>query len=86
VCFEILLDQSKEDELGGACSTHVGEMRSAYSISVGKPEGKMSLRRSRRRRDDNIRMNLREIRWEVVELINLPQGRDQWLALVNTVM
>jgi hypothetical protein len=41
-------------------STH-GEMRNAYSILVGKPEGKRPLRRPRRRWEDNIRMDLRGI-------------------------
>jgi hypothetical protein len=36
-------------------------MRNAYNISVGKPEWKRPLGRSRRRWEDNIRMNLREI-------------------------
>jgi hypothetical protein len=39
----------------------MGEMRNAYNISVGKPEGKRPLGRPRRRWEDNIRMDLREI-------------------------
>jgi hypothetical protein len=42
--------------------------------------------RPRRRREYNTITDLREIRWEVVDWINLAQGRDQWLALVKTVM
>jgi hypothetical protein len=38
------------------------------------------------RREDNIRMDLREIGWKVVEWIHLAQDRDQWRALVNTLM
>jgi len=41
----------------------MGEMRNAYEISVGKPEGKRPLGRSRCRWEDNIRMDLREIGW-----------------------
>jgi hypothetical protein len=41
-----------------ACSTH-GEKGNAYKILVGKPEGKRSLGRPRRRRENNIRMDLR---------------------------
>jgi len=39
----------------------MGEMTNEYNILVGKPEGKKSLGRPRRRRDDNIRMDLREV-------------------------
>jgi hypothetical protein len=41
----------------------IGEMRNAYSILVGKPEGKRPLERSRRRCEDNIRTDLRKIGW-----------------------
>jgi hypothetical protein len=52
---------------------------------VGKPEGKI-LGRRRRRWVDNIKMNHREIRWDGINWIDLAQNRDQWRALVNTVM
>jgi hypothetical protein len=52
---------------------------------VGKPEGKRPLGRPRRRWVDNIKMNLREIEWDGMDL-ELAQDRDQWRALVNTVM
>jgi len=45
----------------------VGEMRNKYNNFVGKPEGKSPLGRPRHRQEGNIRMNLGEIRWEVVE-------------------
>jgi hypothetical protein len=57
-----------------------------YNILVGKPEGSRRLGRPRRRRDDNIRMNLRDIGWEVVEWMYLAQDRGQWRTLVNMVM
>jgi hypothetical protein len=53
---------------------------------VGKPEGKRPLGRSRCRWVDNIRMDLREIEWDGVDLIAVAQDRDQWRALVNTVL
>jgi hypothetical protein len=53
---------------------------------VGKPEGTKSLGRSRRRWVDNITIDLREIGWDGVDWIDLAQARDQWRALVNTVM
>jgi hypothetical protein len=48
---------------------------------VGKPEGKRPLGRPRRRWEDNI-----EIGWGGMEWIDLAQDRDQWRAVVNTVM
>jgi hypothetical protein len=71
--------------MGGACSTN-GEKRNEYRILVGKPEGKRPLGKYRRRREDNIKMDLREIEWRGMEWIDLAQNRDQWRALVNTVM
>jgi hypothetical protein len=64
----------------------MGETRNAYRILVGKPEGKRRLGRPRRRWVDNIKMGLREIRWDGMDWIELDQDRDQWRALVNTVM
>jgi hypothetical protein len=61
-------------------------MRSAYSILVGKPEGKRPLRRPRRKWEDNIRISFRFIGWEVVDWIHLAQNMVQWRALVNTKM
>jgi hypothetical protein len=63
-----------------------GEKRNAYMILVGKTEGKRPLGRPRRRWEDNIRMYLREIGWGGMDWIDLAQDRDQWRALVNTVM
>jgi hypothetical protein len=60
-------------------------MRNAYEILVRKPEGKRSLGRSRHRWQD-IRMDLREVEWEGVNWIHLAQDRDQWRAVVNTVI
>jgi len=53
---------------------------------VGKPEGKRSLGRSRRRWEDNIKMDLQEVGCEGMELIDLAQDRDRWRALVNVAM
>jgi hypothetical protein len=64
----------------------MGDRRNAYRIFIGKPEGKRPLGRPRRKLVDNIKMDLREIEWDGVDLIDLPQDRDQWRALVNTVM
>jgi ribosome biogenesis protein Nip4 len=64
----------------------MGEMRRAYNILVGKPEGKMPLGRPRDRWESNIRTDIREIGCKVVDWMYLAQGRDQWQAVVNTVM
>jgi hypothetical protein len=64
----------------------MGETRNAYSILVGKPEGKRPLGRPRRRWVDNIEIDLREIGWDGMDWIELAQDRGQWRALVNTVM
>jgi hypothetical protein len=49
----------------------MGEVRIAYSILVGKPEGKRPVGRPRRRWEDNIRTDLREIEWEGVHWMHL---------------
>jgi hypothetical protein len=70
--------------MGRACSTN-GE-KNAYRILVGKLEVKRQPGRPRRKWEDNIRMDLREIGWGDRDWIDLAQDRDQWRALVNTVM
>jgi hypothetical protein len=62
------------------------QTRNSYRILVGKPEGKRPLGRPRRRCVDNIKMDLREIGWDGRDWIELAQDRDQWRALLNTVM
>jgi hypothetical protein len=64
----------------------IREKRNACRVLVGKPEGKRQLGRSRRRWVDNIKMDLREIGWGGMDWIDLVQDRDQWWALVDTVM
>jgi hypothetical protein len=64
----------------------MGEKMAACRILVGEPEGKRPLGRPRRRWADNIKMDLREIGWDGTDYIDLAQDRDQWRALVNTVM
>jgi hypothetical protein len=63
----------------------MGEKRNACRILVGKPEGKGPLGRPRCR-EDNIKMDLREIGWGGMDWIGLAQDGDQWRAPVNTVM
>jgi hypothetical protein len=63
----------------------MGEKRNAYRL-VGKREGRRPLGRPRRRRLDNIRMDLVEVGWGDVVWIGLVQDRDRWRALVNLVL
>jgi hypothetical protein len=71
--------------MGRACITN-GEKRNAYRILVGKPEGKRPIGIPRRRWVDSFKMDLREIGRGGMEWIDVAQDRDQWRALVNTVM
>jgi hypothetical protein len=64
----------------------MGDKRNAHNILVGTPEGKRLLGRPIRPWEDNIRMDLKEIGREGVDWIHLSQDRDQWRAVVNTVM
>ena len=50
-----------------------------------KPEGKRPLGRPRRRWEDNIKMDLKEVGWSCADWMELAQDRDRWLALVGTV-
>jgi hypothetical protein len=61
------------------------EVQSAHKMLVGKPEGNRPLERPRRRWED-IKMDLRKIGWGGMDWIELAQDRDQWVALVHTVM
>jgi hypothetical protein len=71
--------------MGRECSRSGGK-RNAYRILVGKPEGKRPLGRPSCRYVDNIKMEVREIGWGGMKWIDLAQDRDQWRALMNTVM
>jgi hypothetical protein len=65
---------------------HEWEKRNTYRILVGKPVSKRPLGRPRRRWVDNIKMDLREIAWDVMDWIYLAEDRNQWRALVNRVI
>jgi hypothetical protein len=64
----------------------MGEKRNVYRLLVGKPEGKRSLGKPRRRWIDNIKMGLLEIGVSVVDWIGLAQDRYRWRVLVNSVI
>jgi hypothetical protein len=65
---------------------HRGEGRGVYRVLVGRPKGKRQLGRPRRRWDDNIKMDLREIGIDGANWIRLAQDTVQWRDFVNTVM
>jgi hypothetical protein len=71
--------------VGGTCGTHGGG-RSIYRFLIEKPEGKKPLGRPRRRWDDNIKTDLREMAIDGTNWIRLAQDRVQWRAFVKTVM
>jgi hypothetical protein len=64
----------------------MGEERKVYKVLVGKPEGKKPLGRPKRRWEDGIRMDLREIGLGGVNRILVAQDRDRWRAVVSAVM
>jgi len=64
---------------------YVGEGRGVNRVLVGKPEGKRPLERPRRRWEDNIKIDLREVGGGG-DWMELAQDRDRWRPVVNTVM
>ena len=69
--------------MGGTCGTYGG--RGVHKVLVGKPEGKRSLGRPRRRWEDNIKVTLEEVGRACGDRIELAQDRDRWWVLVSTV-
>jgi hypothetical protein len=73
--------------INSSISTHsarMGAKRGAYRILVRRPEGRRPLGRPRRRWNDNIKMDLKEMGWNM-DWIELAQDRDRWWAVVNAV-
>ena len=64
----------------------MGEEKGVYRVLVGKPEGKRALGRPRHRWEDNIKMDLQEVRGGCGDWMELAQDRDRWRALVSKVM
>jgi hypothetical protein len=61
----------------------IGEGRGVYRVLIGRPEGKRPLERPRRRWEDNIKMDLREIGIDGANWIRLSQDRVQWWAFLT---
>jgi hypothetical protein len=66
--------------------TRMREKRNTYRLLVGKSEAKRPLGRLRRRWVENIRMDMGEIRWGGMDLIDLSQDRNQCRTHVNSVL
>jgi len=64
----------------------MGERKSVYRVLAGKPEGKRSHGRPRRRWEDNIKMDLQELGCGDMDCIEQVQDRERWRAFVNAVM
>jgi len=64
----------------------MGENRGVYRVLVGKHEGKSPLGKPRCRWEDNIKMDLQEVRFGGMHWIELVQVRDRWREFVNAVM
>ena len=60
--------------------------RGAYGVLVARFDGKGQLGRSRRRLEDNIKMDVQEVGWGGMGWIYLAQNMDRWRTLVNSVM
>jgi hypothetical protein len=62
------------------------EKRNAHRMMVAKKEGKRPLGTPRSRWVENIKTDLTEIGWDGADWIDMILDRDQWRALVNTVL
>jgi len=61
-------------------------MSGVYRVLVGKPEGKRTLERSRRKWEDNIEIDLQKVGCGGLDWIDLAQDRDGWREIVNAIM
>jgi len=71
--------------MGWTCGAY-GWEEGVYRVLVGKPEGKKTLERPRRRWVDNIRIDLQEVGCGYMDWIGLAQDRNRWWTLVIAVM
>jgi len=81
-------DQVEKIVMGGASSAYGGEERCIQGSEFwwGIPEGKRSLGRTRRKWEDNIKMDLQDVAFVGMDWIELAQDRDSWRALVDAIM
>jgi hypothetical protein len=71
---------------GGGGSQYISLHDFNFGPYLSAVEGKKPLGRPRSKWEDNIRLDLREVRWEVVDWIRVAQDRDKWQTVVNTTM
>ena len=64
----------------------IGDRRSAYRILVVRPKETIPLGWHKRRWEDNIKMDLQDVRWGGMDWVDLADDTDRWRALVNPVM
>jgi hypothetical protein len=64
----------------------MGEVKDVYMVLVGKRGGKTSMRRTRRKWEDNFKMDLREVECGGMDWTELAQGSERWWTLVNAAM
>ena len=72
--------------VGKSCSPYGGTVEMHVGFLVGKPEGKRPLGKSRRRWEDNMKMDLQEVGGDCGDWMELTQYRERWRALISTVM
>jgi hypothetical protein len=77
--------QMKNNEAGMARGTYGRQNRYVLGLA-GRPDGKRSLSRPRHRRDDNIKMDVQKVGWDVTDWIDLAQDRNRWWAVVNAAI
>jgi hypothetical protein len=73
-------DNIAKNEMGGTRST-CGK-KAAYSVLVGKPKGERPLGKTRRRWQENSKLDLEEVKWGGLDWTDLSQDRDRWRAVV----
>jgi hypothetical protein len=64
----------------------MGDMRNAYTILVGNHKVRRSLGRPMHKWKHNIKIDIGEVGWESVDWIHLAHSRENWRALVNTMV
>jgi hypothetical protein len=85
-CSPNIVRETKSRRLRWAGNVaRMGEGRGLYRVLVGKTEGKKPLGRPRRRWEDNISMDVQEVRCGVMDWIELAQDMDKWRAVVKAV-
>jgi hypothetical protein len=72
--------------IGGICYDFPTPLRGVHRILVGRPEGRRTLGRPRRKWEDNIKMVLQEVGCGGMDWIELARDRDRWREFVNAVM